>query len=77
MSAQMQFRSRTRRDERAAAATMYRWANSYTTGGNAFDRLPPEEQEGMLAHSRSTLLEMDQLTFRSPRPRRCRASAAP
>ncbi len=62
MSAQMQFRSRIRRDERAAAATMYRWANSYTTGGNAFDRLPPEEQEGMLAHSRSTVLEMDQLT---------------
>jgi pimeloyl-ACP methyl ester carboxylesterase len=62
MSSQMQFRWRIRRDERAAAATMYRWANSYTTGGNAFDRLPLEEQEGMLAHSRSTLLEMDQLT---------------
>ena len=62
MSLQMQFRWRIRRDERAAAATMYRWANSYTTGGNAFDRLPLEEQEGMLAHSRSTVLEMDQLT---------------
>jgi pimeloyl-ACP methyl ester carboxylesterase len=62
MSSLMQFRWRIRRDERAAAATMYRWANSYTTGGNAFDRLPLAEQEGMLAHSRSTLLEMDQLT---------------
>lgn len=61
MSSQMQFRWRIRRDERAAAATMYRWANSYTSGGNAFDRLPLDEQEGMLAHSRSTLLEMDQL----------------
>jgi len=60
-SALMQFRWRIRRDERAAAATMYRWANSYTTGGNAFDRLPLEEQEGMLAHSLSTVLEMDQL----------------
>jgi pimeloyl-ACP methyl ester carboxylesterase len=62
MSTQMQFRWRIRRHERAAAATMYRWANSYTTGDNAFDRLPLGEQEGMLAHSRSTLLEMDQLT---------------
>ena len=62
MSTQMQFLWRIRRDERAAAATMYRWANSYTTGGNAFDRLPLEQQDGMLAHSRSTLLEMDQLT---------------
>ena len=62
MSSQMQFRWRIRRDERAAAATMYRWANAYTTGGNAFDRLPLAEQEGMLAHSRSTVLEMDQLT---------------
>jgi 3-oxoadipate enol-lactonase len=53
MSSQMQFRWRILRDERAAAATMYRWANSYITGGNAFDRLPREEQEGMLAHSPS------------------------
>jgi pimeloyl-ACP methyl ester carboxylesterase len=62
MSVQMQFRRRIRRDERAAAATMYRWANSYTTGDNGFDRLPPAEQEGMLAHARSTLIEMDQVT---------------
>jgi pimeloyl-ACP methyl ester carboxylesterase len=61
MSLQMQFRRQIRRDERAAAATMYRWANSYTTGGNAFDGLPRDEQEGMLAHARSTLVEMDQL----------------
>lgn len=62
MSAQVQFRRRVLRDERAAAATMYRWANSYTTGGNGFDQLPPEEQEGMLAHAHSTLVEMDQVT---------------
>jgi pimeloyl-ACP methyl ester carboxylesterase len=61
MSLQMQFRRQIRRDDRAAAATMYRWSNSYTTGGNAFDGLPRDEQEGMLAHSRSTLVEMDQL----------------
>jgi pimeloyl-ACP methyl ester carboxylesterase len=48
---------------------MYRWANSYTTGGNAFDRLPLAEQEGMLVHSRSTLLEMDQLTRPFPSPK--------
>ena len=65
-SFQIQFHSRIRRDERAAAATMYRWANSYTTGGNAFERLPLEEQEGMLVHSRSTVLEMDQLMFPFP-----------
>jgi pimeloyl-ACP methyl ester carboxylesterase len=66
MSSLMQFRWRIRRDERGAAATMYRWSNSYTTGGNAFDRLPADEQDGMLTHSRSTLLEMDQLTFPFP-----------
>lgn len=62
MSVQMQLRRWLRRDERAAAATMYRWANGYTTGGSAFDRLPAEEQEGMLAHAHSTLVEMDRLT---------------
>lgn len=77
MSAQMQFRWRIRRDERAAAATMYRWANSYTTGGNAFDRLSPEEQEGMLAHSRSTLLEMDQLTRPFPSAKALSGIACP
>lgn len=61
MSCQMQYQRRIRRDKNAAAAAMYRWANGYSTGGNAFDRLPAEEQDGMLAHSNSTLLEMDQL----------------
>jgi pimeloyl-ACP methyl ester carboxylesterase len=61
MSSAALYRRRIGRDERAAAATMYRWANGYRTGGNAFDRLPLEEQEGMLAHSGSTVIEMDQL----------------
>jgi pimeloyl-ACP methyl ester carboxylesterase len=49
------------RDRAKAAATMYRWAGGYTTGGNAFDGFPPEWQEQMLSHARSTLREMDQL----------------
>ena len=65
MSARM-LRARVRRDERGAAASMYRWANSYTSGGNGFERLPPDEQEGMLAHAPSTVREMDQLTRPAP-----------
>jgi pimeloyl-ACP methyl ester carboxylesterase len=50
-----------RRDRAKAAATMYRWAGGYKTGGNAFDGFPEAWQEQMLAHAQSTLREMDQL----------------
>ena len=69
--------ARVRRDQRGAAAAMYRWANSYTSGGNGFDRLPPEEQEGMLAHAPSTVREMDQLTRPAPSSRVVRGIACP
>ena len=50
-----------RRDRAEAAATMYRWAGGYKTGGNAFDDLPQAWQQQMLAHASSTLREMDQM----------------
>jgi pimeloyl-ACP methyl ester carboxylesterase len=50
-----------RRDRAKAAATMYRWASGYETGGHAFDGLPDAWQQQMLAHARSTLREMDQM----------------
>jgi pimeloyl-ACP methyl ester carboxylesterase len=76
MSARM-FGARIRGDKRAAATAMYRWANSYTSGGNGFDRLPPEEQEGMLAHAPSTVREMDQLTRPAPSSRIVRGVDCP
>jgi pimeloyl-ACP methyl ester carboxylesterase len=76
MSARM-LGARARRDPRGAAAAMYRWANSYTTGDNGFDRLPREEQEGMLAHAASTVREMDQLTRPAPSSRTVRGIACP
>ncbi len=69
--------ARVRRDKRAAATAIYRWANSYTTGGNAFDRLPAEEQDGMLAHAPSTVREMDQLSRPVPASRVVRDIACP
>jgi pimeloyl-ACP methyl ester carboxylesterase len=50
-----------RRDPGAAALAMYRWASSYTTGGNAFDTFPEPWRQQMLAHAPSTLTEMDQM----------------
>jgi pimeloyl-ACP methyl ester carboxylesterase len=51
-----------RRNPRAAAAVMYRWASRYTTGGNAFDAYPDGWRDTMLAHAPTTLREMDQVT---------------
>ena len=70
-------RARVGRDQRRAAAGMYRWANSYTSGGNGFDRLPAEEQEGMLAHAPSTVREMDQLARPAPSSRVVRSISCP
>jgi pimeloyl-ACP methyl ester carboxylesterase len=69
--------ARVRGDQRGAAAAMYRWANGYTSGGNGFDRLPAEEQEGMLAHAPSTVREMDQLTRPAPPSRVVKGIACP
>ncbi len=76
MSARM-LAARARRDQRGAAAAMYRWANAYTTGGSGFDRLPPDEQEGMLAHAPSTIREMDQLMRPAPSSRVVRGVTCP
>ncbi len=50
-----------RRNPAAAALSMYRWASTYTTGGNAYDGLPEAWREQMLAHAPATLREMDQM----------------
>jgi pimeloyl-ACP methyl ester carboxylesterase len=68
MTARFGFQRYVRRDAAAAALAMYRWASSYTTGGNAFDAFPDEWREQMLAHAPATLREMDQM--RRPYPSR-------
>ncbi len=69
--------ARARRDQRGAAASMYRWSNSYTSGGSGFDRLPSAEQEGMLANAPSTVREIDQLTRPAPSSRAVRGITCP
>jgi pimeloyl-ACP methyl ester carboxylesterase len=44
---------------REAAEIFFRWATSYRTGGNAFDRYPLELRELMLGNARSILAELD------------------
>jgi pimeloyl-ACP methyl ester carboxylesterase len=43
----------------AATRTFLRWASSYTTGGCAFDRMPPEMQQAMLDTAEATLGDLD------------------
>jgi pimeloyl-ACP methyl ester carboxylesterase len=62
MSMASNFQRLVRRDRRAAAEVMYRWASGYTNGGNAFDAYPAQWREAMLGHASTTLFEMDQLT---------------
>ena len=66
MQAQSWARRYLRRDTVAAAQTMYRWASSHTTGGNAYDRLPQEWRDQMTGHAASTVREMDQLILPYP-----------
>jgi pimeloyl-ACP methyl ester carboxylesterase len=47
------------RGPRPATRTFLRWASSYTTGGCAFDRMPPEMREGMLATAEATMGDLD------------------
>ncbi|HST54270.1 MAG TPA: alpha/beta hydrolase [Solirubrobacteraceae bacterium] len=61
MAARSGFHRRVRRDPAAAALAMYQWAGGYKTGGNAFDTLPQQWREQMLAHAPATLREMDQM----------------
>ncbi len=44
---------------REGAEVFFRWATSYRTGGNAFDRYPAELHELLLANARSVLAELD------------------
>jgi len=43
----------------AATRTFLRWASSYTTGGCAFDRMPPEMQQAMLDTAEATMGDLD------------------
>ena len=47
------------RNDRAAVETFFRWATSYTTGGSAFERMPSEMQNAMLATAPATLGDLD------------------
>ena len=62
MTVNVGFQRFVRRDPRAAAATMYRWAGGYKTGGNAFDKFPAAWREQMLGHAPVALREMVQVT---------------
>jgi pimeloyl-ACP methyl ester carboxylesterase len=77
MSARSGFHRYVRRDPASAALAMYRWAGGYKTGGNAFDTLPKEWREGMLAHAPTTLREMDQMIRPYPTRAAIRSIAGP
>ncbi len=47
------------RGPRAATRSFLRWASSYTTGGCAFDRMPPEVQQAMLDTADATMGDLD------------------
>jgi len=68
---------RARRNQRAAAQTMYRWAGGYTTGGNAYDGYSAEWQEQMCAHAATTTREMDQLLRPYPSRKAIRSITCP
>jgi pimeloyl-ACP methyl ester carboxylesterase len=77
MSVRSGFQRYVRRDPAAAALEMYRWADSYETGGNAFDPLPQAWREQMLAHAPATLREMDQMIRPHPTRAAIRSIACP
>jgi pimeloyl-ACP methyl ester carboxylesterase len=66
-----------RRNPAAAALSMYRWASTYKTGGNAYDGLPETWREQMLAHAPATLREMDQMIRPYPTRAAIRSIACP
>jgi non-heme chloroperoxidase len=68
MAARSSYQRYVRGDPALAAATMYRWASGYRTGGNAFDAFPDEWRKQMLAHAGTTVHEMDQMM--RPYPKR-------
>ena len=56
----MEFHRRLRGDQGAAAATLYRWALGYRTGGNAFDRFPQAWRSDMMDNAPTVVVESDQ-----------------
>jgi pimeloyl-ACP methyl ester carboxylesterase len=77
MEARFGFNRYVRRDQKAAALTMYRWASGYKTGGNTFDALPEAWREQMLANAPATLREMDQMIRPYPARTAIRSIACP
>jgi pimeloyl-ACP methyl ester carboxylesterase len=45
--------------ERQGARVFLRWVLSYRTGGTAFDRMPADLQEAMLANARAVMADLD------------------
>lgn len=66
-----------RRDAGAAAQVMYRWVSGYTTGGNAYDRLPEAWREQMVRSGPNTVREMSQLLRPYPSQARTRSIRCP
>ena len=77
MMLRAQIARRIRRDDRAAALAMYRWAGRYTTGGNAFDAYPEEWRGVMLGHAAATVAEMDQGAALYPSKDKLRSISCP
>jgi pimeloyl-ACP methyl ester carboxylesterase len=66
-----------RRDPEGAALAYYRWATSYSRGGNQFDAYPEEWKRVALGHARTTLRELIQVTVPGPRASALRQIAKP
>ena len=66
-----------RRDPRGAALGYYRWATTYTTGGNAFDTYPEDWRRAGMDHAQASLREILQLIPPSPARRKVRSVSCP
>ena len=55
-----------RRDHEGAALHFYRWATTYSSGGNQFDAYPETWKRTALGHARATLRELLQAALPGP-----------
>lgn len=75
--ARVDLRWALRRDPEGAALRYYRWATSYSSGGNQFDGYPEEWKRVALGHARTALRELIQATMPGPRASALRQIAKP